>query len=105
MPDQFPVTLIERYGSFGLVAVVLIWVGAWVVPRVMAAFRDLTAAFQGELKQERESRERQHKECEETHRKTADILSGLATQVQRMNDRTEEYHPARPQPRRRAEQE
>lgn len=95
MPPE-TITFVERNGSFALVTISIVWIGAWVVPRVLQAFRDLATLFREELMCERESHEKQHQECEEVHRKTAEILAGLTTQVERLADCTEEHRPHSP---------
>jgi hypothetical protein len=91
--EQTALSLVERYGSFGLLVVLFVGFTFYVIPKTIAAFREQSALFQTELKAERTSREEQHEKCEATHKQTTQVLGGMAAQIQRLADRTEEYRP------------
>lgn len=92
-PPAAALSLVERYGSFGLLVVLILGFAFWVIPAALARFKEITTTYSADLKAERESREAQHKECEATHRKTAEILSDLTAQIERMANRTDEHRP------------
>jgi hypothetical protein len=98
------VQLIERYGSFGLLVLFAGWVVAWVVPKVLQAFREQAELFRKESQEaravEKECRqldraewEQHRKEAAERHehytegqRQVSDVLSDLAHAVRRIAD-------------------
>jgi hypothetical protein len=84
--EQAALTLVERYGSFGLICCMVLGFTFYVIPKTITAFRDLAALFQEELKAERASRE-------ELSMKHTEVLTTLALQVQRLTDRTTEHRP------------
>lgn len=93
------ITLVERYGSFGLLVLLAFWLALWVVPRLVRVFADQGQQFAAALAAEREARERQHVQGEQTHRGTTQVLAGLVAAVRvlaeihrpKVEDETQEY--------------
>lgn len=108
------ITLIERYGSFGLLCVIALatltaigW-GAWymttrLIPRVFShldaerAERETQRSlFATELEKRDEAQQKMHEECQKTARQTAEVLGALVAEVKSLSGDTHR------EPRRRA---
>ena len=83
------ISVVERYGSFGLIVVMFFGFIFYVIPKTIKAFEDQRVAFTDELKAERTARSEAHEKCEDSHSRIADVFS------EAINKMTSAFHDLR----------
>lgn len=88
MPPE-SLSLIERYGSFGLVCVLFLGLVFYVGPKLLQFLEQQRTAFTDELKEERKARQDAHNRCEAGYAKHAEAMAQVTQALSKVTDRLE----------------